>query len=210
MRALLSLHRTPSALAAVAAGAALGVGSVAKYLTVLLYPVVLAEAFALGWFRRMPRHVVITLLTGLSVLAVWLAYAWWIGVLQLHLASVGRYAGTATRSFRGFRWSALQLLGGCVPAFGASTLPFLALGVRHRAGRGSDEDRFLLLWLVPVLGTIAVTTPEPRYMLLAAPAAAIVAASELERRAEIEPAALVLTALLWVPKLVAGVIDTER
>jgi 4-amino-4-deoxy-L-arabinose transferase-like glycosyltransferase len=206
MRALVSLDRRPSALVAAAAGAAIGFGAVARYLTVLAYPVVAAQAATLGWFRRRRRDLAIVLATSLTVLAVWLLYAWWIGVLPLHARSVGRYARIATGTPAGMRWSLRSFLLSFLSGLGASTLPFIALGVLDLARRRSAADWFLLAWLAPVIATIALTTPEARYFLLAAPALAIVAGHELERRPAIQPAALVLTLLLWVPKVAAAVL----
>jgi 4-amino-4-deoxy-L-arabinose transferase-like glycosyltransferase len=204
MRALVSLDRRPSALVAVAAGAAIGFGTVTNYVTGLAYPVVAAQAVTFGWFTRRRRHMAIALAVSLSVLAVWLLYAWWIGVLLLHAESLGDYARVTTGTASGMRWSLGRVLVLLPSGLGASTLPFIALGVLHLTRRRSDADWFLLLWLAPVIGAIALTTPDPRYFLLATPALAIVAGQELERRPAIQPAVLVLTLLLWIPKVTAG------
>jgi 4-amino-4-deoxy-L-arabinose transferase-like glycosyltransferase len=199
----LYLLRTPKYWLSAVIGLVIGAGLLSKYTMVLIY-LMLLSCFAVNdRFRRVKIHLGIVGLVSVGVLAIWLVYAYHIGVLAIQNSQIVSYAGLGTAAEGGLkfisRWRTqfrlMTLLKRLPYSLGVYDIPMLFLGGLYLLRRRSWPDLFVLLWIVTVFLPIILTLPDKRYFVPAFPAVAIAIAQGLQRVPEVKERAVILALL---------------
>jgi 4-amino-4-deoxy-L-arabinose transferase-like glycosyltransferase len=190
------LCRTPMYRLSLAAGAFIGLGLLAKYTMALIYPVLLSYLAISSTFRRLKLHLVTLALVSLGLLAIWLVYIYYSGVLAAQSKTLSSYAGFVTTTSRGKWWMLEMVSTRLTSALGFYNLPLLLLGSWHLLQRRHQSDLLVLLWIATVFPILILTTPDARYFMPTFPALAMAAAGGVRRFCEAAEK-LVLLALLY-------------
>lgn len=209
MLLILRLLRRPSYRLATLAGVVIIIGVLIKYTMVLIYPLLLVCFVAVPAFRRLRFHLVPLFLVPVCLGAIWLVYAYRLGVFVEQVKTLSSYATVVIRTDIGKQFLLESLTTRLPSAIGVYNAPLLLLGglyaVRHR----NQSDRFVILWIAVVFALLIVMLPDHRYFLLAFPALAVLMARGLESVPGIAERAVVL-ALCYCAGALYLFVDWQR
>ncbi len=191
------LLRSPSFPLAAAASVSIVAGLLTKYTMALVFPVILGWVVVYRSVRRLKAYLVVLVAVSLGALALWLAAAYFGGVLAAQVKTLANYAGVATSARGGWKW-ALEMLSTRLPsALGVYNFPLILLGGLYLLKTRSKTDWLILVWIAVVFVTVAVTLPDARYFMPAFPALAIAMAQAGAKRFFQAPGRVAALALLY-------------
>jgi 4-amino-4-deoxy-L-arabinose transferase-like glycosyltransferase len=209
MLLILRLLRRPTYRLAALAGGVILIGVLIKYTMVLIYPLLLVCLVAVPAFRRLRLHLAPLFLVPACLGAIWLVYAYRLGVLAEQVETLSSYATVVIRTDIGKQFLLESLTTRLPSAIGVYNAPLLFLGglyaIRHRGQAG----RIVVLWIAVVFTLLIVMLPDHRYFLLAFPALAILMARGLESAPGIAERAVML-ALCYCAGALYLFVDWQR
>ncbi|MCP4358982.1 MAG: phospholipid carrier-dependent glycosyltransferase [Chloroflexi bacterium] len=202
---IIILSRKASMSLAIAIGFVIGVGLLAKYTMVFIFPVIFCYVVLTGNFRRLFPYLFVSGLVAGTMLFVWLLFAYEAGILttqQENIANVN--PGWFVTDSTGLKWLSNSLLTKLPSAFGAYNIPLLTLGLALVLWRRQATDLFLLAWILGITVILVLTIPDHRYFMPTFPAMATMMAIWLAAaKPEISTRAIVASLLfaagaLWL------------
>ena len=180
-----------------------------KYTLVLIYPLLLVCFVAVPAFRRLKLHLVPLFLVPVCLGAVWLVYAYRLGVLVEQVETLSSYATVVIRTDIGKQFLLESLTTRLPSAIGVYNAPLLLLGGLYAIQRRDESDRFVVLWIAVVFLLLMIMLPDHRYFLFAFPALAALMARGLESAPGIAERAVVL-ALCYCAGALYLFVDWQR
>jgi 4-amino-4-deoxy-L-arabinose transferase-like glycosyltransferase len=208
---LVRLSRKPSYGLACAAGVVIGLGLLTKYMMALLFVVLFFYFLFMTRFRKIKFHLLVVGLASMSVFAIWILYAFPLGILdrQIHkiLGYTGSYhlvrdlveaspSGQPATVTKGevestdlneqlqsgiFRLGLESLFTRIPSSLGVYHAPLILVGLLYLIKKRKAVDLVLLLWIGGVSAGLLLTLPAHRYFLPIFPAIAIAVAHLLLR-----------------------------
>jgi len=91
---LVRLSRKPSFWLACAAGVVLGLGLLTKYMMTLIFVVIFFYFLFMASFRKIKPHLLIVGLASMSVFAIWILYAFQMGIISGQIYKILGYTGS--------------------------------------------------------------------------------------------------------------------
>ena len=173
---VLRMVRTPSYQLAGVAGLSIGAGLISKYTMLFIYPVLFSLFVTQASFRRLKTHFALVVLISGGILATWLIYAYFSGMLAaFETELVTEFEpGYFVTDAHGTMWLINTLLTKLTSALGPYNLPLLILGAWHLVRHRQQPDWILLLWVGVVSVLLIFTLPDHRYFMPTFPALAII------------------------------------
>jgi 4-amino-4-deoxy-L-arabinose transferase-like glycosyltransferase len=170
------LERNPSYVLAGGLGACIGLGLLTKYTMLLIYPVLFGYVLFNRSLALTGRYLLIAAAVLAIFIAVWLAYAYHVGVLEVQSVTISNYVNVVIGSRGGLRLMLEWVVARLPSAIGPYEIPLILLGTWGSLRTRNPADLFILFWCGFVFLFLILTLPDTRYFMLAFPALAIVAA----------------------------------
>lgn len=208
---LVRLSRKPSYWLACAAGVVIGLGLLTKYMMALIFVVLFFYFLFVVSFQKIKSYLLIVGLASMAVFAVWIVYAYQIGILDGQIHKILGYTGsyhlvrdlveaspsaqpaTATEAEAEstdlneqlqsgiFRLGLESLFTRIPSSLGVYHAPLILVGLLYLIKKRQAVDLVLLLWIGGVSAGLLLTLPAHRYFLPIFPAIAIAVAHLLLR-----------------------------
>jgi 4-amino-4-deoxy-L-arabinose transferase-like glycosyltransferase len=190
---LLYLLRNPSTWLAIAVGASIGASLLTKYVTVFILPIGFTFCALNRSLKKYKFELGLALMVAITLLAIWLAYSFSIGIFGAQSKIVTTLDPTFfVSSSYGLRFLLNSVLTRLPSAIGLYNAPLILLGGLFILRRRSRFDLFILSWLFIVMFFLFLTLPDHRYFMPTFPALAITMAIWLKENPEINEQLLLL------------------
>lgn len=170
---VIRLARSPSALLAVSAGVAMGVGVLSKYTMGLFAPLLAALVIVDSSVRRSIVPLGFAVAVAVAVTIPWVTYLRHAGLLSGQAKAMAGHAVQISGTRGGGGWLVQAVLMRLPAAIGFYNLPALARGIRALLHAQARSDVLVLVWLAVVSLPLLAMLPDPRYFLPAFPALAL-------------------------------------
>ena len=227
---LLTLHlrKRPSSWLSLVIGIIIGLGLLTKYIMFLIFPVLLSFAIVSPTFRKIKYHLLGAALVSVCLFAIWLIYAFQIGILSGQIQRIVDYSGinylindiepilsqenTGSQppspednseiiQTRIYQLGVESLLTRIPSSIGIYHIPMLLIAGILLLRNREQPGLILVIWIAIVFVILFLTLPDHRYLLMTFPAIAIVIARLFYQYPQNSERVIILSLLSWIGAL---------